>query len=306
MTKAVRFHRFGGVEVLQVEDVPLRALGPADVVVDVRAAGINPGETNIRTGALESRFPTVLPCGEGSDLAGVISAVGDGVSAWKTGDEVLGWSWERSSHAEQVVVPGDQLVRKPPALSWPVAGCLYVAGCTAFAAVRAIDAKEGETVLVSAATGGVGCIVVQLLNLRGASVVAIASERHADWLQRHGAVLVAYGDALAERVRQATPDGLDAAIDLFGPEYVRLAVDLGVAPERIDTVASFAAAAQVGAKTEGSMAGTSTETLSYVADLAANGTLEVPIAAQYPLTQVREAFTELEQRHTLGKIVLIP
>jgi NADPH:quinone reductase-like Zn-dependent oxidoreductase len=306
MVRAVRFHEFGGADVLRVEQVGLRALGPDDVIVDVRAAGINPGETNIRTGRLEALFPTVFPCGEGSDLAGVISAVGDDVTAWQADDEVLGWTWERSSHAERAVVPASQLIRKPAALSWDVAGSLYVAGCTAFAAVRAVRAADGDTVLVSAAAGGVGTIAVQLLRLRGARVIAIASERNARWLRERGCVVVPYGDDIADRVRAAAPGGVDAAIDLFGPEYVYLAASLGVPSERINTVISFQAAADTGAKTEGSAAGTSTEILAQLAALAADGSIDVPIAARYPLDQVQDAFTVLERRHTFGKIVLVP
>ena len=109
------------------------------------------------------RFPATFPSGEGSDLAGIVSAVGDGVDEFAVGDPVLGFSFRRSSHATYVSVPISQLIHKPPELSWEVAGSLYVVGCTAFAAVRAVDAKEGETVAVSAAAGGVGTVVVQLL-----------------------------------------------------------------------------------------------------------------------------------------------
>lgn len=306
MVRAVRFHRYGGIDVLQVEDVELRDPAGDEVLVRVRAAGINPGEAAIRAGALHDRFPATFPSGEGSDFAGTIAAVGTGVTGWTAGDEVLGWSWERSSHAEQVLVPVGQVVAKPPALLWEVAGALYVAGCTAFAAVRAVGARPGDTVAVSAAAGGVGSIAVQLLRLRGARVIAIASGRHADWLRAKGATVVRYGDGLADRIRAAAPDGVTAFIDLYGPQYVHLAVELGVPRDRINTVIAFDAASELGTKAEGSMAGTSAAVLAEVAALAADGRIEVPIAAAYPLEKVRDAFAELEQRHTLGKIVLIP
>lgn len=306
MVKAVRFHEFGGIDVLQVDDIELRPLGPQDVLVEVHAAAINPGEAAIRSGAFEARSPTKLPCGEGTDLAGVVKAVGEQVASWHAGDEVLGYSWERSSHAQQVVVPADQLVHKPAGVSWDAAGSLGVAGVTAWAAVHAVAPRAGETVLVSGATGGVGTIVVQLLKRAGASVLAIASERHADWLTAHGATLITYGPDLEARVRAAAPDGVDAVIDLFGPQYVELAVALGVPPERIETIISFEAAAAAGAKTEGSAEGTTPAVLEELASLIADGELEIPIAARYPLAEVQAAFTELEQRHTLGKIVLLP
>ena len=272
----------------------------------MRAAGINPGEANVRTGALEALFPATFPSGEGSDFAGTIVATGADVTGWAAGDEVLGWSWERSSHAEQVVVPVGQIIAKPPALSWEVAGALYVAGCTAYAAVRAVIAAAGDTVAVSNAAGGVGSITVQLLRLRGARVIAIASDRHADWLGAQGATVVARGDGLEDRIRAAAPEGITAFIDLYGPEYVHLAVKLGIPRDRINTVIAFDAAAEFGTKAEGSMAGTSTTVLAEVAALAADGRIQVPIAAAYPLARVRGAFAELERRHTLGKIVLIP
>ena len=138
------------------------------------------------------------------------------------------------------MVPVDQLIHKPRQLSWEVAGSLYVVGATAYAAVRAVAPQPGETVAVSAAAGGVGSLVVQLLALRDVRVLGIASSGNAEWLRAHGVVPVEYGDGLAERLRQAAPDGIDAFIDLFGPDYVQLAVDLGVPPERVDTIISFA------------------------------------------------------------------
>lgn len=306
MVKAVRFHQYGDVDVLVIDDVELRPPAANEVVVRIRAAGINPGEAKIRQGLLHERFPATFPSGEGSDLAGSVVAVGDDVTRWAVGDDVLGWSFERSSHAEQVVVPADQLVAKPAALSWEVAGSLYVVGCTAYAAVRAVNPTDADTVAVSAAAGGVGTIVAQLLRLRGARVVAIASDRHAEWLQRHGATVVDYGDGLESRIRAAAPDGVTAFIDLYGPEYVHLAIALGVARDRINTIAAFEVASELGVKAEGSGAATSTDVLAEMAALAASGKIEVPIAATYPLDQVRAAFTELERGHTLGKIVLIP
>ena len=228
--RAVRFDRYGGRDVLYIAEVPMPTAADGEVVVDVRAAGINPGEAVIRSGALESRFPATFPSGEGSDLAGVVSAIGAGVEEFSVGDEVLGFSWRRNSHATYVSVPTNHLIRKPSNLSWEVAGSLYVVGCTAFAAVRAVDAKNGDTVAVSAAAGGVGTIVVQLLRVRGAEVIGIASPANADWLTAHGARPVAYGDGLAERLQAAAPHGIDAFIDLFGPEYLDLAIDLGDPP----------------------------------------------------------------------------
>ncbi|OBG88767.1 NADPH:quinone reductase [Mycobacterium sp. E3298] len=304
--RAVRFDRYGGREVLYVADIDMPRPGPGEVVVEVRAAGINPGEAAIRSGAMHEMFPATFPSGQGSDLAGVVTEVGAGVTEFAVGDEVLGFSFRRSSHATHTAVPVGQLIRKPPQLSWEVAGSLYVVGVTAYAAVRAVAPQSGETVGVSAAAGGVGGIAVQLLALRGARVLGIAGPDNADWLRAHGAIPIPYGDGLTTRLREAAPSGIDAFIDLFGPDYVQLAVDLGVAPERIDTIISFQKAAEVGAKTEGSAEASTPEVLTEIAGLVADGAIDFEVAATYPLDRVADAYEELEKRHTRGKIVLLP
>jgi NADPH:quinone reductase-like Zn-dependent oxidoreductase len=304
--RAVRFDRYGERDVLHVADVEIPQPAAGEVLVEVRAAAINPGEASIRRGLMHERFPATFPSGQGTDLAGVVTAMGDGVTELAPGDEVLGWSWIRSSQAEYTTVPAVQLVPKPAALSWEVAGSLNVAGATAWAAVDAVDPQPGETVVVSAAAGGVGSIAVQLVALREARVIGIASEANHPWLLSHGVTPVAYGDGLEARIRAAAPDGVAALIDTFGPDYVDLAVALGIPPQRIETIISFQRAAEIGARTEGSLTGSTRETMSALAQLAATGRLDVPIAATYPLERVQDAFAELEQRHTRGKIVLIP
>ncbi|HEY2504624.1 MAG TPA: NADP-dependent oxidoreductase [Mycobacterium sp.] len=309
VARAVRFDRYGGRDVLYVADIEMPSPDAGEVVVEVRAAGINPGEAAIRTGALHDMFPATFPSGEGSDLAGVVTAVGPGVTEFSVGDEVLGFSFRRSSHATHTAVPVDQLIRKPPQLSWEAAGSLYVVGATAYAAVHAVAPQSGETIAVSAAAGGVGSIVVQLLVLREARVLGIAGPGNADWLRAHGVTPIAYGNdfqGLADRLREAAPNGIDAFIDLFGPDYVQLAADLGVAPDRIDTIISFQKAGEVGAKTEGSGEASTPEVLAEVADLVATGAIDFDVTATYPLDRVTDAYEELEKRHTHGKIVLLP
>jgi NADPH:quinone reductase-like Zn-dependent oxidoreductase len=187
-----------------------------------------------------------------------------------------------------------------------MAGGLFVAGTTAHAAVAAVAPGKGDTVAVSAAAGGVGTIAVQLAQLAGATVLGLASPPHHGWLRDHGIVPVEYGDGVAERIRDAADGRLDAFVDTFGSGYVDLAVSLGIAPERIDTIMDWDAAQRHGVKTDGNTAGARSEVLAELAGLIAAGRLEVPIARTFPLAEVRDAYRVLEQRHTLGKIVLIP
>jgi NADPH:quinone reductase len=307
--RAVRFDRYGGRDVLYIADIDMPVPRAGEALVEVRAAGINPGEAAIRSGAMHEQFPATFPSGEGSDLAGVVVEVGSpstGDSDFAVGDEVLGFSFQRSSHATHTAVPVDQLIHKPPQLSWEAAGSLYVVAATAYAAVHSVAPQPGETVAVSAAAGGVGSLVVQLLALRDVRVLGIASAGNAEWLRAHGVVPVEYGEGLAQRLRDAAPDGIDAFIDLFGPDYVQLAVDLGVQPQRVDTIISFQKAAEVGAKTEGSAEASTPAVLSEIANLIVSGAIDFDVAATYPLDRVADAYEELEQRHTHGKIVLLP
>jgi NADPH:quinone reductase-like Zn-dependent oxidoreductase len=305
--RAVRFDRYGEIDVLNVVEVERPVPGPGQALVRVKAAGINPGEASIRKGLMHERWPATFPSGEGSDLAGVVEEVGPEVDAFSPGDEVLGWTDQRASHAELVVVPADQLVRKPPDVPWEVAGALFVAGTTAYAAVRAVGAGPGDTVVVSGAAGGVGSLTVQLARLAGAAVIGLAGESNHQWLLEHGAVPVAYGDGVAGRIREVSDDHVDALIDTFGGGYVALAVDeLGVAPQRVDTIIDWAAAEQYGVKTEGTAAAANAEVLAELVELIDRGQLDVPIARVFGLEEVRDAYRELERRHTRGKIVLVP
>ncbi len=306
MPKAVRFDGYGGVDVLELRDVDAPAAAPGRVVVAVRATAINPGEASIREGALAERWPSTFPSGQGSDLAGVVTEVGPGVDGFAPGDEVLGWTDDRAAHAELVAVEADKLVPKPAGVPWEAAGSLHVVGATAWAAVRAVAPQPGEVVVVSGAAGGVGTLAVQLLARAGATVIGLASADHHEWLRDHGAIPVTYGDGVEDRIRAAGDGRFDALIDTFGGGYVDLAIAMGVAPGRIDTIIDWGTAERVGAKVDGNAVGARPEVLAELADLIDRGELEIPIARTYPLTDVRDAFRELERRHALGKLVLLP
>ena len=307
--KAVRFDEYGDVDVLTVADVPVPEPGAGQVLVRVRAAGINPGEAKIREGLLAERWPATFPSGQGSDLAGVVERLGSGVTTVKPGDEVIGWVDTRSSQAEYAVVDAANLTAKPASVPWEVAGALGVAGFTAWAAVRSVHLKPGETVAISGAAGGVGSLAVQLARRAGATVVGIAGEDNLQWLREHGVIPVRYGEDLVGRIFDAllTTPQVDAFIDTYGGDYVEFAInELDVEPSRIDTIVRFDAVQGYGVKSEGSAVGASAATLAELAQLIAAGELEVPITARYPLDQVREAYEQLATGHVRGKIVLIP
>jgi NADPH:quinone reductase-like Zn-dependent oxidoreductase len=306
--KAVRFDEYGGADVLKVADVPVPDPGAGQVLVRVKAAGINPGEAKIREGLLHALWPATFPSGQGSDLAGVVDRLGPGVTTVAAGDEVIGWVDTRSAQAEYAVVDADNLAGKPADVPWEVAGALGVAGFTAWAALRAVNLKAGDTVAVSAAAGGVGSLTVQLARRAGATVVGIAGPDNQEWLREHGVIPVRYGEDLVGRIFDAllTTPQVDAFIDTHGGDYVEFAInELGVEPSRVDTIVRHDAVREYGVKAEGNAAGASAATLAELAQLIAAGELEVPITATYPLDQVREAYERLATGHVRGKIVLL-
>jgi NADPH:quinone reductase len=302
--RAVRFDQYGTVDVLRVERVEAPEPGGGEVLVDVIATSINPGEIMIREGALHTHTPARFPSGQGSDFAGRVAALGPAASGFGPGDEVIGWTDNRAAQAEQVAVPVNQLIAKPAGVSWEQGACLYVAGCTAYGMVDALGPEPNQTVVVSAAAGGVGSIAVQLLRHRGVHVLGIAGPGNDEWLTSVGVRPVNHGPGILERLRDAAPDGIDGMLDCYGHGYVHTAVKLGVPAQRIVTIIDFDAATETGAQVVFGHAVGSSRMLAELARLIDAHDLTIPIAATYPLENVRAAYTRLAQRHTHGKIVL--
>ncbi|PUZ26421.1 NADPH:quinone reductase [Chitinophaga parva] len=305
--RAVRYDRFGGIEALYIGEVPKPAPDAEEVLVQVKAAGINPGEAAIRQGKMAQQFPSTFPSGQGSDFAGVVVAAGASAEDFKVGDEVIGFSNRRNSQAEFVAVPTDQLVLKPANVPWEQAGALFVAGTTAFAALQAMKMSHGETLVISGAAGGVGSVLIQLARNANLRVIGIAGPDNQEWLQQQGVTPVPYGNGLEHKLRQLVAGNKeDVFIDLYGGGYVDMAIRLGIKPENIDTIIDFEAAKKYGTKTAGNAAGANAGVMQALATMMAEGKLTIPIAATYPMSEVQAAYKELEQRHTRGKIVLIP
>jgi NADPH:quinone reductase-like Zn-dependent oxidoreductase len=291
----VQFEDNGEVEVLHVRYVPRPSPKPGEVLLRVKAAGINPGETVVRRGGM----PGKRPSGQGVDLAGIVTEVGPGGESFQVGYEVLGFCalTARASQAELAVAPAANLTAKLLAVSWDVAGALFTAGVTAYAAIRAVRLAPGEVVTISAATGGVGTIAVQLAKRAGATVLGIAGPAGDAWLTGQGVIPVNCGASLADRLKAAAPGGrIDAFLDFFGNGYVQLALqELGVPPGRVNTTIDLAS---LPIKAHGNLDAAKASVVAELVQLIARGELEISIAATYPLDQVRDAFRVLEQRHT--------
>ncbi|MEU0468593.1 NADP-dependent oxidoreductase [Amycolatopsis sp. NPDC006131] len=303
MPRAVRFSRYGGPEVLEIAEAERPQAGHGQVVVDVVAAALNPGEIGIREGVFAAVWPARFPEGQGNDFAGRVAEVGDGATGFAPGDEVLGFA-PRAAQADFVVAGPGALTAKPAGLGWAEAASIAGAGATAWAGVAAVDPRPGETVVVSAAAGGVGVITAQLAKLRGARVIGTASEGNFGFLRDLGIHPVAYGPGLAERLRAAAPQGVDAYLDTFGAGNVSTAIELGVRPARINTIADGRAVQRYGVHSAAQEQADEPEIWAELAALAAGGELTIPVAAIYPMERVREAYQDLGTRHVRGKRVL--
>jgi NADPH:quinone reductase-like Zn-dependent oxidoreductase len=307
MSRAVIYEKFGGPEVLELQDVPEPHAGPGEVRVRVAAVGLNPMDWAIAASPeLAARFNITLPSGFGYDFAGVVDEVGDRASGLAVGERVYGGVMERAA-ADFVVVktaPGasEALFHTPESLSDEVASTLSIAGGTASAALAAIDLGPQDTILIGGAAGGVGVFAVQLARLVGATVIGTASADTFPFLRELGAEPVTYGAGLADGVRALAPDGVSAAVDLFGTETVETALALGVAPERIAAIAAGptppgGARAVWGADADPGA-------LPRIAAAIVAGQITVPIAARFPIEQIREATALQSDRHVHGKIVV--
>ncbi|MGV9852301.1 NADP-dependent oxidoreductase [Streptomyces sp. NPDC003442] len=309
MSRAVVYHTFGGPEVLELRDAPEPHAGPGEVRVRVTAAGLNPMDWIISsTPETAAMFGVTVPSGFGYDFAGVIDEVGAGAGGFAVGDRVYGGAMGKAA-ADFLVMKTpaqapDALFHTPDGISDEVAATLPVAGLTAVAALEAIGPRSGDTVLVGGAAGGVGVFAVQLAKLAGARVIGTASQSTFEFLRQLGAEPVAYGPGLADRVRMLAPDGVAAATDLFGTETAETALALGVPPERISTIAAGPNPPGGVRATGGSEAGPAG--LERITDAILAGRITVPIAATFPIQQIRDAVALQAGRHVHGKIVITP
>jgi NADPH:quinone reductase-like Zn-dependent oxidoreductase len=306
MSRAVIYETHGGPEVLEVRQVLEPHAGPGEFRVRVRAAGLNAMDgLFVANPAMASAFGIVPPAGFGYDFAGVVDEVGDGATGFAVGDRVYGGAMAKAV-ADFVIVstPTGTVWRTPEGLSDEIASTLPVAGMTAAAVVSAIGVGAGDTVLVGGAAGGVGVLTVQLARLAGAAVIGTASEATFDFLRKLGAEPVAYGDGLADRVRAMAPRGVSAAADLFGTEAAQSAIALGVAPDRIATIAA-GPNPPPGVRAIRGGADATPADLEQVARRIVAGEVTVPIAARLPVEQIRDAVTLQNDRHVHGKIVII-
>jgi NADPH:quinone reductase-like Zn-dependent oxidoreductase len=309
--RAVLITTAGGPEVLQLSDVPVADPGPNEIVVRIRAVGVNPVEAKIRRG---TRGAITEPTRIGSDAAGEVVGVGEG-APFAVGDPVIGWGLA-GAYAEYVTASAGRFVAKPDGVSFEQGAAIGIPVATAYQCVKATGLQPGETLLVHAAAGDVGQAAVQFARRWGAEVVGTASERNHDRLRELGAVPVSYGDGLLERVRAAAPRGVHRVLESAGTQE---AIDASLAlvddPRRIVEIVVPGWRDQYGVQVfSGGLPGSMTpeavalrnESVPLTADLVAAGEFQLELGPSFPLSHAADAHRQLETGHTRGKIVLLP
>ena len=320
MSRRVVAAAYGGPEHLQVQEYNPGNPGAGEVLLEVRAAGVNPIDVKMYQAAADRPQPP-LPVPLGYEVAGVVTAVGEGAEGVAAGDEVIAFRVD-GGYADELVVPAADLVVKPSGLTFEHAAGLLLAGTTAvhglhvigFDALGGSGTGKGDTVLIHAAAGGVGLMAVQLARRAGARVIGTASEHHHELLRNYGAEPVAYGPGLADRVRMLAPGGIDAVFDGVGSdEAVDVSLELIKDRDRFVTIVVTPRATELGLNRIGGAPGADPGTSiraaarAPLAELAGSGQLEIVLAGIYhPLDQAAEAHRQLLVGHTAGKLVIVP
>ncbi|MFF5244448.1 NADP-dependent oxidoreductase [Streptosporangium sp. NPDC000095] len=315
MSQAIRYVRYGGPEVLTLDDVPLPDPGPGQVRVAVRATGVNGIDWKLRSGFMDRGRRPVGPTGVGVEFAGTIDALGAGVGSgkgvggWSAGQAVFG-RVPSGAAATHVLADTGNLLAMPDWLSFEQAAALPVAVETAWRALRELDVTEGHTLLIHAVAGGVGLVAAQLARARGVRVVGTASQARHDFLRDLGVRPVEYGEDredredMAERVRAAAPEGVDAVLDASGRDVLAMSVELAGGPDRVVTIAD-GRAAEYGVRFSSGVGGSPLEEVfAEVLPLLERGALRVPLERTFPLERTADAHRLSEQGHLLGKIVI--
>ncbi|SQD99826.1 MULTISPECIES: NADP-dependent oxidoreductase [unclassified Parafrankia] len=312
--KAAAFARHGGPEVLELMDLATPVAGPGQVRVRVRFAGVQPIDCAVRAGWAPPGVTPRLPTIPGNEFAGVVDQVGDEVDGVggidgvdggghgvAVGAEVLGFG-QLGAYAEYLVVPAGQVTAKPAGMSWEVAGGFSGGAQTAHIALRELGVGRDDTVLIHAAAGGVGTVAVQLAVRAGSTVIGTAGAANHDYLRSLGAIPVAYGDGLVERVQAIAPAGVDAVLDGAGGDALTTSLALVADRSRILTLVEHGRAGELGIRVTPNLR--SAARLAELADLQAHGALHINVRRVVPLADAAEAHRELETRHGRGKIVL--
>ncbi len=304
--KAIALRRYGGPEVLELSELPDPKLGADSVLVRIRAAGVNPVDSAVREGFLDRIYESHFPIVPGWDVAGEVVAVGPAVTEFVAGDAVLGYVQEydihRGAYAELLSVRPWLLARKPTNMSWAEAAALPLAGLTAYQALtRTLRLSRGEALVVHAAAGGVGSMAVQIAGILGARVIGTGSDASHDYLRSLGAEPMAYGEGLAERIRELAPDGVDAVLDLIGGEALQTSTRIVHTPTRIASIVD-PRVTELGGRFV--VVRQSVADLLQLVEYVEEGKLTVHVSARFPLQEAAEAQRLIDARHTRGKIVL--
>jgi NADPH:quinone reductase-like Zn-dependent oxidoreductase len=302
VSRAYGYSRYGGPENETWFDRPIPVPGPSELVIEVRAIGVNPVDAKIREGvtadpAATPAFPLVL----GVEAAGVVVATGSDVDSFAKGDQVMGKAApDHGTYAEHAVLLASSCVSKPPQLSFAAAAVVPVAGSTAWEALDVLHLSDGETLLINGVGGGVGVIAAQLARDRDVAVFGTGSGAKRELTESVGATLVRYdAGPVVDEVRALLPDGVDAVLDVVGGDSLAAVAGLAKDPARVVSVVDPAVEKAGGTLLVATGSGTAA-----VAELITAGKVDPKILTTVPFDEAPQALRGIESGHTLGKVVI--
>lgn len=303
MPKVYGFTEYGGSEQQDFWEQPMPEPGPADLLVAVHAAAVNPVDWKIREGWMKDFVPLDLPAVLGQEAAGVVEAVGQDVDGFAVGDHVFGSvSPNSGGYAEYTLLTAEYSAKKPPQVSFTDAATLTVAGATAYDAVRQLALQEGQVLAIVGVGGGVGVVAAQLARDAGITVLGTASEGKRSLAETLEVIFVDRDQDVAAQVRAVMPDGVDAVLDLVGGDAARQAAGLLKPGGSFVTTADPAVAEELGGRVV--QRDRSGENLAAVAALVADGKLDPHVTDVRPFDEAAEALSGVESGHPLSKVVL--
>jgi len=299
------FTTYGDPDVCSLVEVPAPTPGPGEVLIDLRAAGVNPADIKVRAGSRQGVVEVRFPMAMGREAAGVVLAVGEGVTEFHPGHEVFGATAAGTGGlAERVLLDASATARRPVSLAWEQAACIPVSAGTAFDALHDLRLVPGQVLLVLGAGGGVGTSVIPVAVARGLRVIGVASAAKKGLVEALGAEHVESGDGWVERVRSVAPDGVDALLDMVGGDVLRSGAVLLPGARGPVSIAAPTLAAELGGG--GVTRRRTTQVFGQVAEFASSGVLDIQVSAVFPLSRAAEAVAVVESGHATGKVVVLP
>ncbi|MCX2738977.1 NADP-dependent oxidoreductase [Pontibacter anaerobius] len=311
--KAATYSAFGGPEKVSINTVDIPETGEGEVLIRIKAAGVNPVDYAVREGYLKDHLPTAFPVIPGWDLAGEIVERGYSARRFAVGEEVYAYARrpvvQHGTFAEYIVIPESYISGRPLNVSWEEAAGIPLVGLTAYQSLfDAGKLQENQTVLILGASGGVGSLAIQLAKAKGANVIGVASEKNHSYMRNLGAdYTVDYKNThVGEAVQLLVPDGVDIIFDCASGETLQQSLQALKPSGKLVSILNHGTDLDPKIDFSYVFVEPNTRQLDHLRELTEAGQLRVPVTQTYTLDETAEAMKQIQSQHTTGKLVIVP